>query len=66
MSMRIDEKREEIAEACQRYGIERLFIFGSALREDFRPEVDLIMSGAVKNKVIAGEIDRTKKLLYGA
>lgn len=102
MSMRIDEKREEIAEACQRYGIERLFIFGSALREDFRPgesdidllvkfgpidiskkfhtflearaafskilqaEVDLVMSGAVKNKVIAGEINRTKKLLYGA
>jgi predicted nucleotidyltransferase len=102
MSMRIDEKREEIAEAYQRYGIKRLFIFGSALREDFRPgesdidllvefgpidiskkfhtflearaafskilqaEVDLVMSGAVKNKVIAGEIDRTKKLLYGA
>lgn len=102
MSMRIDEKREEIAETCQRYGIERLFIFGSALREDFRPgesdidllvelgpidiskkfhtflearaafskilqaEVDLVMSGAVKNKVIAGEIERTKKLLYGA
>lgn len=102
MSMRIDEKREEIAEACQRYGIERLFIFGSAIKEDFRPgesdidllvkfgpidiskkfhtflearaafskilqaEVDLVMSGAVKNKVIAGEINRTKKLLYGA
>ena len=102
MSMRIDEKREEIAEACQRYGIERLFIFGSALKEDFKPgesdidllvkfgpidiskkfhtylearaafskilqaEVDLVMSGAVKNKVIAGEINRTKKLLYGA
>jgi predicted nucleotidyltransferase len=102
MSMRIDEKREEIAETCQRYGIERLFIFGSALREDFRPgesdidllvefgpidiskkfhtflearaafskilqaEVDFVMSGAVKNKVIAGEIERTKKLLYGA
>ena len=84
------------------YGIKRLFIFGSALREDFRPgerdidllvefgpidiskkfhtflearaafskilqaEVDLVMSGAVKNKVIAGEIDRTKKLLYDA
>ena len=100
--MRIDEKREEIAEACQRYGIECLFIFGSALREDFRPgesdidllvkfgpidiskkfhtflearaafskilqaEVDLVMSGAVKNKVIVGGIDRMKNLLYGA
>ena len=98
MSILIDEKREEIAAACQRYGIERLFVFGSALRDDFRPgesdidllvefgpleitkrfhvypdardafrrifrcEVDLVMSGAVKNKVIAGEIDRTKKL----
>jgi predicted nucleotidyltransferase len=101
MSVFIDEKREEIAEACQRYGIERLFIFGSALRDDFRhgdsdidllvefgpvdisrkfhaylearaafskilqAEVDLVMSGAVKNKVIAREIDRTKRLIYG-
>ena len=100
--MRIDEKREEIAEACQRYGIERLFIFGSAIKEDFRPgesdidllvefgpleitkrfhvfldareafrtifqtDVDLVMQGAVKNKIIANEIDRTKRLVYGA
>ena len=87
MSVLIDEKLEEIAAACQRYGIERLFVFGSALREDFRPgesdidlliefgpleitkrfhiyldareafrnifqaDVDLVMKGAVKNKV---------------
>lgn len=97
----IDEKLEQIAAACERYGIERLFVFGSALREDFRPgesdidllvefgpleitqrfhtyldareafrnifqaDVDLVMQGAVKNKVIAGEIDRTKQLVYG-
>jgi len=101
MSVLIDEKLEEIAAACQRYGIERLFVFGSALRDDFRPgesdidllvefgpleitkrfhifldareafrsifqtDVDLVMQGAVKNKVIAGEINRTKKLIYG-
>ena len=101
-TMLINEKRREIAEVCQRYGIERLFVFGSALRDDFRlgesdidllvefgplditkkfhaylesraafrrifqADVDLVMSGAVNNKVIAGEIDRTKKLLYGA
>ncbi len=98
----INEKLEEIAAACQRYGIERLFVFGSALREEFRPgesdidllvefgpleitkrfhiyfdareafrnifqaDVDLVMKGAVKNKIIAGEIDRTKRLVYGA
>ncbi|QNI69477.1 nucleotidyltransferase family protein [Cyanobium sp. NS01] len=102
MSIIIDEKLEEIAAVCKRYGIERLFVFGSALREDFRPgesdidllvefgpleitkrfhayldareafrnifqsDVDLVMQGAVKNKVIAGEIDRTKQLVYGA
>jgi predicted nucleotidyltransferase len=102
MSVSIDEKLEEIAAAWQRYGIERLFIFGSALRDDFRPgesdidllvefgpleitkrfhvyldareafrnifqaDVDLVMQGAVKNKVIAGEIYRTKQLVYGA
>ena len=102
MSDLIDDKLEEIVAACHRYGIERLFVFGSALRDDFKPgesdidllvefgpidiskkfhiylearsafskilqtEVDLVMSGAVKNKVIAGEIDRTKKLFYGA
>ncbi|HBH72175.1 MAG TPA: hypothetical protein DDY43_01745, partial [Synechococcales bacterium UBA10510] len=35
-----------IAAACQRYGIERLFVFGSALREDFRPgesDIDLLV-----------------------
>ena len=37
MSVPIDEKLEEIAAACQRYGIERLFVFGSALRDDFKP-----------------------------
>jgi uncharacterized protein len=102
MSALIDEKLDEIAAACQRYGIERLFVFGSALRDDFRPgesdidllvefgpleitkrfhvfldareafrnifqsDVDLVMQGAVKNKIIASEIDRTKKLVYGA
>ncbi|WP_254934931.1 nucleotidyltransferase family protein [Cyanobium sp. WAJ14-Wanaka] len=46
MSAIIDEKRQEIAAACQRYGIGRLFVFGSALREDFRPgesDIDLLV-----------------------
>ena len=41
-----DEKIEEIAAACQRYGVERLFVFGSVLREDFRPgesDIDLLV-----------------------
>jgi predicted nucleotidyltransferase len=37
MSILIDVKLEEIAAACQRHRIERLFFFGLALRDDFRP-----------------------------
>jgi predicted nucleotidyltransferase len=102
MTISVDEQQDEIAAACRKYGIERLFIFGSAIRDDFRPgdsdidlrvefgpievtkkfhtyldareafrrifqaDVDLVMRGAVKNKVIANEIDRTKKLIYAA
>ncbi len=102
MTISVDEQQDEIAAACRQYGIERLFVFGSALREDFKPgesdidllvefcpidvtkkfhvyldareafrrifnaDVDLVMRGAVKNKVVAKEIDRTKKLIYAA
>lgn len=98
----IEEKNEEITATCLRYGIKRLFVFGSALRDDFRSgesdidllvefgplevtklfhayldareafqkifqaDVDLVMQDAVKNKIISKEIDRTKRLLYGA
>ncbi len=102
MTISVDNQQDEIAAACRQYGIERLFVFGSAIREDFRPgesdidllvefgpmdvtkkfhvyldareafrrifkvDVDLVMRGAVKNKIIAKEIDRTKKLIYAS
>jgi hypothetical protein len=98
----LQDKREAIAELCARYGVARLFVFGSALRDDFRPgesdvdllvefapmdgyakavayfdllealqellgtEVDLVMTGAVKNRYIARDIERTRRLLYAA
>ncbi|MDZ4064103.1 MAG: nucleotidyltransferase domain-containing protein [Coriobacteriia bacterium] len=36
------------------------------LRELLGTEVDLVMSGAVKNRYIARDIDRTKQMLYAA
>jgi predicted nucleotidyltransferase len=102
MTISVDEQQDKIAAACRQYGIERLFVFGSAIREDFRPgdsdidllvefgpidvtkkfhayldareafrrifnaDIVLVMRGVIKNKVIAKEIDRTKKLIYAA
>jgi predicted nucleotidyltransferase len=56
MTISVDEQQDEIAAACRQYGIERLFVFGSAIREDFRPgesDIDLLVE--------FGPIDVTKK-----
>ena len=83
-------------------GVLRLFAFGPALRDDFRPgesdvdllvefepmdgyhrarsyfdmveeleavlgvRVGLVMAGAVRNRCISAEIERTKQMLYAA
>ena len=96
------EKRDRIVAACVRHNVSRLDVFGSALRDDYRPgesdidflvefapmdpyarvdayfdllddlrglfgdSIDLVMAGAVKNRTIAAEIDRTRKMLYAA
>jgi hypothetical protein len=41
MVARIPIDREKIAEFCRRNGIRRLALFGSVLRDDFRPESDV-------------------------
>jgi uncharacterized protein len=98
----LQSKQELISAICRKYRVVRLFAFGSALREDFRPgesdvdllvefgpmdgydralayfdmveeleaalgiKVDLVMTGAVKNRYISAEIERTKQVLYAA
>ncbi len=42
----LEDKCEAIAEACARFGVARLDVFGSALRDDFRfgeSDVDLLV-----------------------
>jgi uncharacterized protein len=98
----LQDKREAIAALCARHGVARLDVFGSALRDDYRPgesdvdllvefgpmdgyakavayfdllddlrallgtDVDLVMAGAVKNRYIARDIERTRQMLYAA
>lgn len=41
MTLRIELPQEAIANFCRRWRIRELAIFGSALREDFRPDSDV-------------------------
>ncbi|MEE8390664.1 MAG: nucleotidyltransferase domain-containing protein [Anaerolineae bacterium] len=41
MSVQVDIPKEEIAEFCRRNRIRRLALFGSVLRDDFRPDSDV-------------------------
>lgn len=41
MPLKIPISKDKIAEFCQRWRIKELAIFGSALREDFRPDSDI-------------------------
>ena len=41
MPAQIAVDREKIAELCRRHGIRKLSLFGSVLRDDFRPDSDV-------------------------
>ncbi|MBN1631777.1 MAG: nucleotidyltransferase family protein [Thermoleophilia bacterium] len=48
----LEENRQAIAELCTRYGVVRLDVFGSVLRDDFRPDesdVDLLAEFAPRD-----------------
>jgi predicted nucleotidyltransferase len=49
MTTLLENHKEAIAELCRKYSVHRLFAFGSAIREDFRPgesDVDLLVEFA--------------------
>jgi hypothetical protein len=41
MSMKLDFDRQKLGQFCEKHGISRLDLFGSALREDFRADSDV-------------------------
>lgn len=41
MGVRIDIPRNKIAEFCRKWKVRELAIFGSAVRDDFRPDSDV-------------------------
>jgi len=46
MTGALENNRQAIAEICERHGVTRLYVFGSALRDDFRQgesDLDLLV-----------------------
>jgi predicted nucleotidyltransferase len=42
----LEEKRGAIADACRRHGVARMYVFGSVLRDGYRPgesDIDLLV-----------------------
>ena len=45
---RINIPTDEVADRCRRHHIRKLVLFGSVLRDDFRPDSDIDRSGPVR------------------
>lgn len=67
----VEDKRDAIAALCRRFGVVRLYVFGSAVRDDFRPgdsDVDLLvdfghMGGHAKAHAYFDLLDELRDLL---
>jgi uncharacterized protein len=49
MTTLLENHKEAISELCRKYGVQRLFALGSAIRDDFRPgerDIDLLVEFA--------------------
>jgi uncharacterized protein len=46
MIPQLEENRQAVIQACERFGVKRLYVFGSSLREDYQPgdsDIDLLV-----------------------
>lgn len=62
MSARIFVPQDRIAAICQQYHINRLALFGSVLRQDFRPDSDIdVLVEFASNHVPSGGPANTQR-----
>lgn len=65
----IDIPKREVADFCRRRGIRRLSLFGSVLREDFRPDSDIDVLVEFRPERVVGweiiEIEDELSQLFG-
>jgi uncharacterized protein len=71
MVRELDENKQAVAEACRRFGVQSMYVFGSSLRDDFRPggsDIDLLVEfGPVESYALVdsyfGLLDELRSLL---
>ena len=54
----VDEKREQISGLCRQHAVKELYLFGSALREDFGPHSDIDLAVVFSRNGVAGSFDQ--------
>ncbi len=54
----VDDNVEQIRGLCFRHGVKELYVFGSALREDFGPDSDVDLGVVFSRNGIAGSFDQ--------
>lgn len=54
----LDNKTEQIELLCRKYSVKELYVFGSALREDFGPGSDIDLAVVFSRKGVAGSFDQ--------
>jgi|SRR5579883_1342453 len=61
----LESKRQEIESLCSRFGVARLEAFGSALRQDFKPESDVDLLVELKSMEPYARVEAYFGLLEG-
>jgi predicted nucleotidyltransferase len=63
--IRVSIPRKKLAEFCRRWRISELALFGSALRDDFRPnsDIDLLVSFSPRTKISLFDLVRMQNEL---
>ncbi|MBN1510197.1 MAG: nucleotidyltransferase domain-containing protein [Sedimentisphaerales bacterium] len=54
----VDEIKEDVVRLCEQHGVKELYLFGSALRDDFGPQSDVDMAVVFSRVGIAGSFDQ--------
>jgi predicted nucleotidyltransferase len=54
----VDDKAEQMRGLCHKHGVKELYVFGSALREDFGPDSDVDLGVVFSRNGIAGSFDQ--------